>query len=254
MTSELEIRKAMCDVGRRMYEKNLVAATDGNISVKLGPDRFLCTPSGVSKGFMAPNEMVLADSKGNKLGGDGRVTTEFFTHLAVYEEREDVGAVVHAHPPRAIGFTLAGRSLSSCVLPEVVMALGGIPTTEYATPASKEGSIVIREYIRNCDAVLMDRHGAVTAGRDVYDAYYKMEKLEHAAETLLTASLLGEIRTLEAEEVHKLFEARKTYGVSGKAYKCNIDGCADPEEAEKKAQDPVLDKIVAETLRALGRS
>jgi len=214
----LELRQAICEVGRRMYLRNLVAATDGNISVRLGPGRFLCTPSGVSKGWMLPEQLVIADDAGALVSGEGRVTSEFHTHLAVYEERADVNAVVHAHPPKAIGFSLAGRSMTDLVLPELVMSLGGIPSAPYATPGTVEGSRVVRELIRRCDAVLLDRHGAVTVGVDVVDAYHKMEKIEHAAQSLLTAHLLGGPRPLDPDEVRRLRAARSAYGHSGMAW------------------------------------
>lgn len=216
--TESEIRELICEVGRRMYAKNLVSANDGNITVRLEENRYLCTPSGVSKGFMEPDHLVIADGEGNKISGDGKVTSEFFTHLAAYEERPDVNAVVHAHPPKAVGFTLAGMSMADWVLPEVVFVLGGIPTTEYATPASKEGGMVIRELIRECDALLLDRHGAVTVGPDLMDAFFKMEKIEHAAETLLTAHLLGNTRPLSKEEIDRILITRKGFGVKGKMY------------------------------------
>jgi L-fuculose-phosphate aldolase len=251
MMTELDLRKAICEVGRRLYARNLVAATDGNISVRLGPDRYLCTPSGVSKGFMAPRDLLVADRKGGKVQGEGRVTTEFFTHLAAYEERPDVSAVVHAHPPKAIGFTLAGVSLADCVLPEVVYSIGGVPTTAYATPATREGSEVIREHIRGCDALLMDRHGALTVGVNVYDALNKMEKIEHAAETLLTARLLGRVRPLEAGEVEKLYGVREDYGVSGKVYRCAV--CEECPKGVCPVEDNSrLDRVVSETLHVLG--
>jgi L-fuculose-phosphate aldolase len=227
MMTELDLRKAICEVGRRLYARNLVAATDGNISVRLGPDRYLCTPSGVSKGFMAPRDLLVA------------------------EERPDVSAVVHAHPPKAIGFTLAGVSLADCVLPEVVYSIGGVPTTAYATPATREGSEVIREHIRGCDALLMDRHGALTVGVNVYDALNKMEKIEHAAETLLTARLLGRVRPLEAGEVEKLYGVREDYGVSGKVYRCAV--CEECPKGVCPVEDNSrLDRVVSETLHVLG--
>lgn len=219
MSAEHATREAICEVGRRMYQKNLVSASDGNISARLGDDRYLCTPSGVSKGYMKPEDMVIADGGGEKVSGDGRVSSEFFTHLAAYEEREDVHAVVHAHPPKAVGLTLAGVTLKDFVLPEVVFALGGIPTTEYATPGTKEGAEVVRPLIRECDALLLDRHGALTVGPDVMDAYFKMEKIEHAAESILTAHLLGKIQTLTPEQVEKLFAARGDYGLKGKVFR-----------------------------------
>ena len=218
MTSHDTLRNLICEVGRRMYDKNLVSATDGNISIRLDDDEYLVTPSGVSKGFMQPEDIVIANGVGEKLSGAGKVSSEFFTHLTAYEERPDVKAVVHAHPPKAIGFTLAEQSLTELLLPEVVFAVGGIPTTEYATPASKEGAVVIRELIRESDALLLDRHGAITVGNDVMDAYFKMEKIEHAAESILTAKLLGSTKTLTSDQMTKLFASRENYGASGKLY------------------------------------
>lgn len=251
MRTELDIRKAICEVGRRLYARNLVAATDGNISARIGPDRYLCTPSGVSKNDMIPHDILIADGRGKRVSGDGRVTSEFYTHLAAYEERDDVKAVVHAHPPKATAFTLAEVSLADCVLPEVVYTIGGIPTTDYATPATREGSDVIRELIRKCDAIMMDRHGAVTVGRDVFDALFKMEKIEHAADVLFTAHMLGNVRKLDAGEVEKLSRIREDYGVSGYAYACKT--CDDSQgQASCKVGDGDLDKVVEETLKVLG--
>lgn len=249
--TELDLRKAICEAGRRLYAKNLVAATDGNISVRLGPNRYLCTPSGVSKGFMAVNDLIVADAKGHKISGDGKVTSEFTTHLAAYEERPDMNAVVHAHPPKALGFTIAGLSLADCVLPEVIYTIGGIPTADYATPATPEGAVAIRDLIKKCDALMMDRHGALTVGVNVFDALFKMEKIEHAAESLLTARLLGNVRRLEGPEIEKLYKVREAYGVSGRAYKCAEESCGC--EAETPPGGEHLDEIIDETLRVLGR-
>jgi L-fuculose-phosphate aldolase len=248
--TELDLRKAICEVGRRLYAKNLVAATDGNISVRLGPSRYLATPSGVSKGFMQPNDLLIADGKGNRLSGNGKVTSEFTTHLAAYEERPDIHAVVHAHPPKAIGFTLAGISLAECVLPEVVYSIGGVPTSSYATPATPEGAEAIRGLIRMCDAVMLDRHGALTAGKDVYDALFKMEKIEHAAESLLIARLLGRVRTLGPDEIEKLYKVRESYGVSGLAYTCD-PGESGSANCSCNSEDSALDRVIVETLKTL---
>ena len=252
LITELDQRKAICEIGRRMWQRNYVAATDGNISVKLAPDRFLCTPSGVSKGFMEPNDLIIADGQGRKLSGEGKVTSEFPTHLAAYEERPDITAVVHAHPPKAIGLSLAGVNLAECVLPEVIYSIGGIPTTDYATPATTEGSEVLREYIRKCDAVMLDRHGSVTIGVDVLDAYLKLEKLEHACESLYVAHSLGQIRRLGATEISKLQAVRESYGVTGLAYPCDDDGNACGCDAQTANKGDNLDQAAAETLKALG--
>jgi len=208
----------MCEIGRRMYARDLVAATDGNISVRIGPGRFLCTPSGSACGFMYPHEMVIADAQGQKLEGEGKVSSEFFTHLAVYDQRPDVQAVVHAHPPTAVAFTLAGVSMTKLLLPEVVFVLGGVPTAPYATPGTREGADAVRALAGQCDALLMDRHGALTMGVSLMDAYYKMEKIEHAARTLVAARALGEARELSRDELDRILRAREAYGATGKMY------------------------------------
>ena len=193
---EKEAREAVCEVGRRLYAKNLVAATDGNISIRIGEDRYVCTPSGVSKGFMKPSDLVIADGRGALVSGKDKVTSEFFTHLAAYEERPDIAAVVHAHPPRATALTIAGLDMTRPVVPEVIMGLLAIPTTDYATPGSREGADVVRKWIRTYDAILLDCHGALTVGGDVFSAYQKMEKVEHTAEVLCAAHALGRVREL----------------------------------------------------------
>ncbi len=204
--NEQEAREAICEVGRRLYARNLVAATDGNISVRIGEDRYVCTPSGISKGYMTPEDMVIADGHGGQVSGAGKVTSEFFTHLAAFEERPDIGAVVHAHPPFATALTIAGLGMTDPVVPEVIACLMAVPTTGYATPGSREGADVVRPWIRDYDAVLLDTHGALTVGRDVFDAYSRMEKVEHAAQVLYAAHMLGRVRRLEPEAVKKLMD------------------------------------------------
>ena len=206
--TEQELREAICEVGRRMFARNLVGATDGNVTVRLGEDRFLATPSGVSKGFMRPEELVVVDGAGNVTEGEGPVTTEIFTHLAAYEERPDIASVVHGHPPTATALTLVGIDMSEPIVPEVIMGLTAIPTTPYATPGSKEGAGVVRDLIREYDAVLLDRHGAVTVGRDPIHAYLKLEKVEHTAQTLWAAYSLGSPRKLDSCQIERLMRCQ----------------------------------------------
>ena len=217
---ETDLRRDVIRVCRFMYENKLVAATDGNVSVKLGDDLLLFTPSGVSKALVTEEQLIVTDMAGKKVRGAQEASSEIRMHLAVYEERDDVRAVVHAHPPIATAFTVAGVSLASCVLPEVVFHLGTIPTSAYATPASPQGPGVVRDLIRKCDAILLDRHGTLTVGEDVFKAYFKLEKLENYAQVMLIARQLGNVRTLPKDEVDRLMQTRRQLGITGRVTMC----------------------------------
>jgi L-fuculose-phosphate aldolase len=197
-----------------LHRKNYLAATDGNVSVRLG-DRVLVTPSGVHKGYMEAEQILTVDFRGRVLAGEGRPTSEMRMHLLAYELRPDVNAVVHAHLPYATACTLAGISLLEPILPEVVITLGGIPTAPYATPGSEEVPVAIRDFLREYDAILLSRHGAMTMGLDVMDAYNKMEKLEHTARVVLAARLQGLLPPLPEAEVEKLRRLGEKYRAGG---------------------------------------
>jgi L-fuculose-phosphate aldolase len=216
MTTERQLRLDMVAVGRLLYEKNLIVATDGNVSIRLPRGRLLSTPSGANKGLMKPADLIITDMKGKKISGPGKPTSELRLHLAIYEARPDVAAVVHAHPPVATAFTVAGVSLADFVIPEAVFTLGSIPTSEYATPASEQGPLVIKKLIHSCDAVILDRHGAVTCGPDVWDAFKKMEKVEHAALVNWYARQLGKVKVLPPDEVEKLMAIHDEMGLPGR--------------------------------------
>jgi len=179
-------------------------------------ERILATPSGVSKGDVTPESLLVCDLEGNRLAGDRKVTSEILLHCAVYRERPDVNAVVHTHAPYATAVTVAGVSLEDPVLPEVAVTFGKIPTADYATPASPEGPEVIRKLIRDYDALLLDRHGTLTAGVDPWQAYYRLEKVEHAAQVIFLAHQFGQVRTMNADEIGRLVAALKVHGITAK--------------------------------------
>ncbi|HUU42819.1 MAG TPA: class II aldolase/adducin family protein [Planctomycetota bacterium] len=216
MPTEEKLREAIADVCRRIYEKGFVAANDGNVTARLDAERILATPSGVSKGDVTPESLLVCDLEGNRLAGDRKVTSEILLHCAVYRERADLAAVVHAHPPYATAITVAGVSLEDPVLPEVAVTFGTIPTADYATPASPEGPEVIRRIIRDHDALLLDRHGTLTAGRDPWEAYFRLEKVEHAAQVIFLAHQLGQVRTMSADEIDRLVAALERHGIAAK--------------------------------------
>jgi len=229
-TVESALRADIVEVGRRMYDRRYTASNDGNISVRLGADRLLMTPKSVCKGFMTPDMMCITDLDGKKLQGDRDPSTEMLMHLEVYRQRPDVQAVVHAHPPIATGFAVAGIPLDRPVLAEVLTTLGSIPIAEYATPSTKELPDAVRKYIKAHDGMLLANHGALTVGSDLFAAYYKMETIEHFATISLAARLLGRENLIAREEVLRLQELRGTYGIKAPA-----PICPDPESPDGTA-------------------
>ncbi|MCD6405696.1 MAG: class II aldolase/adducin family protein [Planctomycetes bacterium] len=239
--TERETRALVCEIGRRLYQRGLIAGADGNISVRLPRGRLLVTPSGLSKGFMKPDDLVVTDLDGAPIGS-GKPTSELALHLAVYRKRGDVQAVVHAHPPTAVAMTVAGITLEECVMPEVLVYMGTVPTARYATPSSPEGAKAIEELIGNHEALLLDRHGAVTVGPDLPTAWERMEKIEQFAQIVVSARLLGGVRVLSAEELERLEKNAATLGHSVDTSVCPIS----PQGVDiEKIADAVAEGIKA---------
>ena len=226
MQIEEQVRADIVEVGRRLHAREFIAANDGNISVRLDETRLLTTPTGVSKGFMTPDMLVMTDLQGVKLAGTRSPSTELLMHLAVYELRPEIKAVVHAHPPTATGFAVAGIPLDRAVLAEVVTTLGSIPIAEYGTPSTPELADAVRQFIGAHDGLLLANHGALTVADELLAAYYKMETLEHFARISLVARLLGRERLLSREEVVRLQDLRDMYGITAPAPICT-DGPED---------------------------
>jgi L-fuculose-phosphate aldolase len=222
--SESQLRADIVEVGRRMYARGYTASNDGNISVRLDPGRLLMTPKSVCKGFMDPGMMCITDLDGKKLAGDRDPSSEMQMHLEVYRQRPDVNAVVHAHPPVATAFAVAGIPLDRAVLAEVVTTLGSVPIAEYATPSTRALPEAVSRYIKAHDGMLLANHGALTVGGDLFSAYYKMETIEHFAHISFIARMLGGERLLSKDEVLRLQGLRSMYGISSPA-----PICADPD-------------------------
>jgi L-fuculose-phosphate aldolase len=218
--SEQQLRADIVEVGRRLYARGYTASNDGNISVRLDSGRLLMTPKSVCKGFMSVEMMCITDLDGRKLAGERDPSSEMQMHLEVYRQRPEVQAVVHAHPPIATGFAVAGIPLDRAVLAEVVTTLGSVPIAEYATPSTKELPEAVRKYVKVHDGMLLANHGALTLGSDVFAAYYKMETIEHFAKISLVARLLGGERLLSREEVARLEQLRGSYGIAAPAPIC----------------------------------
>ena len=218
MVNEYELKKQICEVGKRIYNRNMAAANDGNISVKLNDREWLCTPTGVSKGFMSPDYICKVDAQGNLIQATGnyRPSSEIKMHMRVYEKRSDVKAVVHAHPAFATSFAIAGIPLTQPIMPEAVIYLGCVPIVEYGTPSTMEIPDNVEKYLQYYDAVLLESHGALTWGHDLMNAYHKMESLEFYAELLYRSKILGGPKEFSPAQVQKLYEIRKQFGIPGK--------------------------------------
>ena len=237
--AEEQIRADIVEAGRRLYARGYIASNDGNISARLDDRRLVTTPKGISKGFMTPDMLVIVDYDGKKLAGDRDASSELPMHLEIYRNRPDVHGVVHAHPPLATGFAVAGIPLTRAVLAEVITTLGSIPIAAYGTPSTAELPDAVRKYIKAHDGMLLANHGAVTCGPSVMAAYYKMETIEHFAKISLVARLLGREHLISREEVERLQGLRGTYGIAAPAPIC-------PEPADRApATDPFCQVVVA---------
>jgi L-fuculose-phosphate aldolase len=204
MATESALRDEIVRVCRRLWERGLIAGPDGNVSVRLGPDRLLVTPSGLSKVDVGPEDLVVVDARGKQVAGERSASSELAVHLYLYAHRPDVQAVVHAHPPTATGFALAGEDFMAPVLPEVILQMGGVPLVPYRTPGTRELAEAFAPHVADCDAFLMANHGATTVGPTLHVAHQRMESLEHSARILLAARMLGRVNRLTAEQVAEL--------------------------------------------------
>ena len=241
MSVEEAKRADIVEIGRRLHQRAYVASNDGNVSVRLDAERLLTTPRGISKGFMSPDMLVITDTEGRKLAGERDPSSELPMHLAVYRRRPDVTAVVHAHPPVATGFAVAGIPLDRAVLAEVVTTLGSIPIAEYGTPSTQELADAVDRHIAVHDGLLLANHGAITVADGLLRAYYKMETIEHFARISVVARLLGRERLLSREEVDRLQKLRGSYGIAAPAPICPEDGAGGAASGD----DPACQTIEA---------
>ncbi len=207
------LRRQIAEIARLCWERGYIGAVDGNVSVRLDDGSLLVTPSGTIKFLLEPDMIVHTDARGVPSGG-GRASSEIRMHVVCYEERPDIRAIVHAHPPTAVAFSLAGLDMMQALIPELVVTLGAVPTAPYGTPGTDELARPVRELIRCADAVIMERHGAICVGLDLLDAYKKLEQVEHNARITFMARLLGQAREMSPDEVKRLLATRQDLGIA----------------------------------------
>ena len=248
MKSPFEIKKEICEVGHKHNNLGFVAANDGNISVKISDREYYCTPTGVSKGDLTPDMIIKVDENGNKLEGKLNPSSEIKMHMRVYRERPDVTAVVHAHPPVATAFTVAGVNLDQYILPEAVLTIGEVPTCEYGTPSTMEIPDSLQPYIQNHDAFLLKNHGALTVGCTLTKAQFVMEEVEFNAKICKYAMELGAVHEIPNEQLKKLMELRKKMNLPGRHPGLDLE--EEPKTCENEA---LVAEITKRVLAALGK-
>ncbi|MBO5051434.1 MAG: class II aldolase/adducin family protein [Clostridia bacterium] len=270
MMTAFEIKKAICEVGHKLYDHGFVAANDGNISVKVSDNEYYCTPTGVSKGDLTPDMIIKIDGTGKKLEGKLNPSSEIKMHLRVYRERPDVNAVVHAHPPVATAFTVAGIPLDQYILPEAILTMGAVPTCEYGTPSTMEIPDSLAPYIQDNDAFLLKNHGALTVGNTLKKAFFLMEEVEFNAQICKHARELGNVEEIPCDQLEKLMELRKKMQIPGRHPGCKkcknlgTENCRCKHNAESKstcscgtsaasADEDLVAAITKKVLAALGR-
>lgn len=239
------LRSDIVDVCHRLYARGMVTATDGNVSVRLAHGNILATRSGINKGMVTERDLVELLPDGGQVSGSGKPSTEMGMHLFIYKQRPDVRAVVHAHPVYATGFATARMGLDACLFPEVIVGLGAVPLAEYATPSTPEVAASLTPFVKNSDAILLANHGAVAYGTDLYEAYFKMEKVEHAARITFVAHMLGGAKSLSQAEVAKLGQVSvQSYGKDfSTKIACSTDSDDTRELSEEEARQYIADRI-----------
>lgn len=210
---EARLRRAICNIGQLCYSKSHIVGADGNISARMSDGNILITPAGAMKGFLEPQHMAKVDMRGEVVDGGPRASTEVGIHLVVYQERPEMRAVVHAHPPHAVALTIAGIDMQAPFIPEIVVTIGGIPTADFGTPGTPELAESIRGIVRCSDTVIMTNHGSVTMGTNLMDAFKKLDMVEHSARILWLAHAVGHAKPLPKDYVDKLLATRKELGI-----------------------------------------
>ena len=214
---EYRLRKALCEIGKLCYSRGLIVGADGNISTKASDGTLFITPAGAMKGFLEPHHIAHIDMEGRVLDNGPKCSTETGIHLVCYQERPEIKAMVHAHPPHAVALTIADIDMQLPIIPEIVVTIGGIPTAPFGTPGTPELPESIRELIGCSDVVIMKNHGSVTVGSNLMDAFKKLDMVEHTARILWLAHMAkGGLEPLPPESVAKLLATRELLGIKTK--------------------------------------
>jgi L-fuculose-phosphate aldolase len=212
--SEWKLKELMCEIGRRIWIKGFCAGNEGNHSYRLSEDRILCTPTGISKGQLKPDDLCVVDLEGKQVSGKRGRTSEILLHLFIYKNRPDIRAVIHSHPPHATAFAIAGMELPTCIHPEAEVFLGRVPTAKYVTPGDTRLGETLAPFVKDANTILLSNHGTVSFDKDLEGAYYKLEIVDAYSRILLLGKQLGYVQTLSMDEMKELLALKARFGMS----------------------------------------
>lgn len=210
--NDRSLKEDICEIGRRVYNKGFAAANDGNISIRVGEDAVLCSPTMICKGFMEPEDICAVDMQGNQLAGKRKRTSEILLHLEIMRNRPDVKACVHCHPPHATAFAVANEAIPQCILPEIEVFMGEIPVAPYETPGGQEFASTVTPFLKSTNTIILKNHGTVSFGKTVEEAYWKTEILDAYCRILLLAQQMGRVDYLNEQKSRELLDLKKKLG------------------------------------------
>ncbi len=213
IANEFKIKQQLCDIGYKIWLKGFCAGNEGNHSFRLGPNRFLCTPTGISKGFLKPDDICVVDGNGKQISGRRKRTSEFLLHAQIYAARPDVNAVIHSHPPHATAFAVAGVDLPTCIHPEAEVFLGPVKTAKYVTPGDTRLGESIMPYVKDSNTIILANHGVVCFHAELEQCYYQLEIVDAYSRILLLAKQLGSVNPLNSNEMVELIQLKKKFGL-----------------------------------------
>ena len=240
------LKEEICEIGRRVYNKGFAAANDGNISIRVGENEVLCSPTMICKGFMEPEDICAVDLDGNQIAGRRKRTSEVLLHLTIMKQRPDVRAVVHCHPPHATAFAVAGEPIPQCVLPEVEVFMGEVPLAPYETPGGQSFADTVIPFLEGTNTIILASHGTVSFGKDLVDAYWKTEILDAYCRILLLAKQLGNVNYFDEREARELLELKQKLGFDDpRFHKPDCDLCGNTSFVEGYGGQPPTQKAFA---------
>jgi L-fuculose-phosphate aldolase len=221
--NDRKLKEQICEIGRRVYQKGFAAANDGNLSIRVGPNEVLCSPTMICKGYMTPDDICAVDLDGNQIAGKKKRTSEILLHLSIMKARPDVQAVVHCHPPHATAFAVAGEPIPQCVLPEVEVFMGEIPLAPYETPGTQKFADTVLPFLKGTSCVILKNHGTVSFGKTIEEAFWKTEILDSYCRILMLARQLGRVEYFTQQQTNELLELKKRLGFDDPRF--HVENC-----------------------------